>query len=227
MRKGKIKALLFIVIFLLVMATAITLLLDMESERREVAQLGYDPYIATPAPTWTPAPTPAPVSTIMPTPVQPTPAPTPVPTPTPAPTPVPTPTPVSFGQIIGSGVFQSETGVPLNVKATWAAMTLDENRVAVRVEVSLVSYSLQIIAAHNAVNVSVGDSYASADTPAVDLNDNATLHTTPLAMTDHIIELPAGQSRTFPVQVQYLFRGVYFNQEIDTIECGGPITLSR
>lgn len=227
MRKGRIKALLFIVIFLLVMATAITLLLDMESERREVEQLGYDPYAATPTPTAPPVVTQAPVSTIMPTPYQPTPAPTPVPTPTPAPTPVPTPTPVPFGQTIGSGVFESTTGVPLNIHAVWTAKTLDENRVCVRVEVSLVSYSLQIIAAHNAVNVSVGDSYQSSDTPDVNLDDNAALHTTPIAVTDHIIELPAGQSHSFPVQIQYLFRGVYFNQEIDTIECGGSIQLSR
>ena len=33
MQKGKIKALLFIIAFLLVMATAITLLLNMEKER--------------------------------------------------------------------------------------------------------------------------------------------------------------------------------------------------
>ena len=225
MRKGKIKAFLFIVIFLLVMATAITLLLDMESERKEVAQLGYDPYIASPTPTERPVVTQAPVATIMPTPYQPTPAPTPVPTP--MPTPVPTPTPAPYGQTIGSGVFESATGVPLNVQAVWTAQTLDAEHVYVRVEVSLISYSLQIIAAHNAVNVSVGDSYLSADTPYVDLDDNANLHTTPIAVTEHVIDLPAGQTRSFPVQVQYLFRGVYFHQEIDTIECGGSIQLSR
>ena len=38
MRKGKFKALVLLVTFLLVMAAAITLLLSMESERKEVAQ---------------------------------------------------------------------------------------------------------------------------------------------------------------------------------------------
>ena len=80
MRKGKIKALLFIIVFLAVMATAITLLLNMERERKEVESLGYDPYAATPAPTVPPTVTPMPVSTIMPTPVPPTPVPTPPPT---------------------------------------------------------------------------------------------------------------------------------------------------
>ena len=70
MRKGKIKAIIFIIVFLLVMATAITLLLDMEREKQEVANLGYDPYRATPAPTAAPTVTPMPVSTIMPTPVR-------------------------------------------------------------------------------------------------------------------------------------------------------------
>ena len=94
MRKGKIKAIIFIIVFLLVMATAITLLLDMEKEKQEVQSLGYDPYKVTPVPTIAPTVTPMPVSTIMPTPVPPTPAPTPTPTPRPTATPAPTPTPV-------------------------------------------------------------------------------------------------------------------------------------
>ena len=227
MRKGKIKAILFIVVFLLIMATAITLLLDMEKERREVQNLGYDPYNVTPAPTAAPTPTPMPVSTIMPTPVQPTPVPTPPPTPVPTPTPAPTATPVPVGQAIGSGTFRSDTGVPMNVRAEWEALLLDESHVGVRVKVYLESYSLQIQNSRNAVNVSVGDSYVSADTPAVEIDDNANIHSSLLATTEHVVPLAGGQSKTFPVQVQYLFRGTYFRQEIDTVECGGVISLSR
>ena len=113
MRKGKIKAILFIVVFLLVMATAITLLLDMEREKKEVESLGYDPYRATPAPTVAPTVTPMPVSTIMPTPVPPTPAPTPTPTPAPTPTPTPTATPVPVGQVIGTKAMQILFGLLL------------------------------------------------------------------------------------------------------------------
>ncbi len=227
MRKGKFKALVLLVTFLLVMAAAITLLLSMESERKEVAQLGYDPYMATPAPTIRPTPTPAPVSTIMPTPVQPTPAPTPVPTPPPTPTPIPTATPVPYGQIIGTGSFRSETGVPLNVRAEWTAQVLDASSVRVHVDVFLESYSLQIVASRNALNVSVGDSYQSADTPGVDLDDNANIHSTLLGSTEHIIPLSDGEARSFPMQVQYLFRGTYFKRDIDTIECGGAVNLAR
>ena len=225
MRKGKIKAILFIVVFLLVMATAITLLLDMEKERREVQDLGYDPYHAAPAPTATPAPTPMPVSTIMPTPVPPTPAPTPTPTPAPTPTPVPTATPVPVGQVIGSGSFDSSTGVPLNVHADWTATVLDAEHVRIKVDVYLDSYSLQIISSRNALNVSVGDSYVSADTPALDLDDNVNLARSYLNSTEHTVYMPSGQDKTLPVQIQYLFRGTYFQREIETIECGGPILL--
>ena len=120
MRKGKIKAIIFIIVFLLVMATAITLLLDMEKERQEVQNLGYDPYKTTPVPTIAPtevpteapptaAPTEAPTATPIPTPIPtsaptPTPAPTATPELTPAPTPEgPTPTPVAPGKYTYKG----------------------------------------------------------------------------------------------------------------------------
>ena len=213
MRKGKIKALIFIIVFLLVMATAVTLLLDMEKERKEVENLGYDPYAATPAPTAPPAVTPMPVSTIMPTPVP--------------PTPVPTPTPVPVGLVIGSGSFRSETGVPMNVRADWTAELLDANRVKVKVAVYLESYSLNIVASQNALHVSVGDDYVSANTPTIDLDDNAAIHSSLLNTTEHTLHLTGGETQSFPVQVEYLFRGTYFNREIDTVECGGMIQLSR
>jgi hypothetical protein len=143
------------------------------------------------------------------------------------PTPVPTATPVPVGQTIGSGTFVSETGVPMNIRAEWEALLLSETEVGVRVKVYLDSYSLQIQHSVNALNVSVGDSYVSADTPAVDIDDNASIHSSLLATTEHVLPLAGGQTKTFPVQVQYLFRGTYFQREIDTVECGGTISLMR
>ena len=115
----------------------------------------------------------------------------------------------------------------MNIRAEWEALLLSETEVGVRVKVYLDSYSLQIQNSHNALNVSVGDSYVSADTPAVDIDDNANIHSSLLATTEHVIPLAGGQSKTFPVQVQYLFRGTYFQKEIDTVECGGVINLMR
>lgn len=236
MNKGRIKAVLFLVVFLLVMAVAVNLLLDMDRERREVVHLPVDTPAATEAPAQTPAPveTPAPVQTPAPTPM-PTPAPTPVPTPapTPAPTPdpfldapSPTPEPVPVGQEIGTGTFTSETGVGMNVRAVWTANVLDANRVQVTVKVYLDSYSLQITEARSSLNVSVGDSYKTADTPTANYEDN-TRHETLLATTEHTVNLSDGESRSFPVQVEYYFGGTYMKKDLPVIECGGSITLER
>jgi len=168
-----------------------------------------------------------PVSTIMPTPVPPTPAPTPTPTPVPTPTPKPTETPVPVGQVIASGSFASNTGVPMNIRADWEALLLDADHVGVRVKVYLESYSLQIQESRNAVNVSVGDNYQSADAPTLNIDDNANLHSSLIATTEHVLNLTGGQQKSFPVQVQYVFRGTYFQKEIDTVECGGMINLMR
>jgi len=76
-------------------------------------------------------------------------------------------------------------------------------------------------------NVSVGDNFQSSDTPSVDIDDNANIHSSLLATTEHVLNLAGGQQKSFPVQVQYVFRGTYFQRDIDTVECGGMIDLLR
>lgn len=224
MDKGRIKAVLFILLFLLVLAIAVYLLLDIEMDKREVVQLPTPSPAATEAPA-TPAPTPVP--TMAPTPA-PTPVPTPAPTPapTPTPTPPPTPTPIPEGKELGKGVFRSETGVGLNLRAVWTARVMDEKHVKVTVEVWLDSYSLHIVRVNNCVNVSVGDSYVSANAPAVDWDDN-NLHENLLATTEHVLNLTDGESRSLPLQVEYQFGGTYQKQELPVIECGGYIEVVR
>ena len=232
MDKRRIKAVIFILLFLLVMAVAINLLLDMEKDKREVVHLPGES--AAPAPTEAPAPTPAPA----------TPAPTPAPTQTPEPTrdpyidtpatpvptlqplPTPTGTPTPEGEELGTGTFRSETGVGLNVRAEWTANVMDAKHVKVTVQIWLDSYSLHLIQVNNCVNVSVGESYVTANAPAVDIDDNSA-HQTLLATTEHVINLSDGESRSFPVQVEYQFGGTYQQQELPVIECGGAIELKR
>ena len=232
MDKRRIKAVIFILLFLLVMAVAVNLLLDMEKDKREVVHLPGES--AAPAPTEAPAPTPAPA----------TPAPTPVPTPTPAPTrdpyidtpatpvptlqplPTPTGTPTPEGEELGTGTFRSETGVGLNVRAEWTANVMDAKHVKVTMQIWLDSYSLHLIQVNNCVNVSVGESYVTANAPAVDIDDNGA-HQTLLATTEHVVNLADGESRSFPVQVEYQFGGTYQQQELPVIECGGAIELER
>ena len=232
MDKRRIKAVIFILLFLLVMAVAVNLLLDMEKDKREVVHLPSES--AAPAPAETPAPTEVPA----------TPAPTPVPTPTPEPTrdpyidtpatpvptlqplPTPTGTPTPEGEELGTGTFRSETGVGLNVRAEWTANVMDAKHVRVTVQIWLDSYSLHLIQVNNCVNVSVGESYVTANAPAVDIDDNGA-HQTLLATTEHVVNLADGESRSFPVQVEYQFGGVYQQQELPVIECGGAIELKR
>ena len=232
MDKRRIKAVIFILLFLLVMAVAVNLLLDMEKDKREVVHLPSES--AAPAPTETPAPTEVPA----------TPAPTPVPTPTPEPTrdpyidtpatpvptlqplPTPTGTPTPEGEELGTGTFRSETGVGLNVRAEWTANVMDAKHVKVTMQIWLDSYSLHLIQVNNCVNVSVGESYVTANAPAVDIDDNGA-HQTLLATTEHVVNLADGESRSFPVQVEYQFGGTYQQQELPVIECGGAIELER
>lgn len=230
MSKGRIKAVLFIIVFLLVIAVAVNLLVDMQSERKAEATPTNDPYANTVTPSVdmqpaleTPQPTPA---------IEPSVAPTATPTATPTPTPIPTATTepvqpvIPQGEVIGSGSFTSDTGTPLNLRADWTATVLDSERVEVTVNVYLVSYQIEVRELYNAVNVSVGDQYASADSPAIKWENNTRLETL-LASTVHTLSLPSGSSASFPLAAQYQFGGTYSKVELPVIECGGTIELSR
>ena len=134
--------------------------------------------------------------------------------------------PIPAGEVLGSGVFTSETGVALNLRALWTARVLDAERVAVTVEVYLDSYSLQITAAPKSLHVSVGESFASADTPTVNQEENVKIETL-LGRTEHVLPLADGQSARFPVQVEYAFGGTYQKVDLPVLECGGSIELTR
>ena len=237
MSKGRIKAVLFIIVFLLVIAVAVNLLMDMQSERKADATPTDDPYANTVTPSVetqpaleTPQPTPAIAPSTAPT-ATPVPA-TQVSTQAPTPTPVPAATPepvqpiIPQGEIIGSGSFTSDTGTPLNLRADWTATVLDAERVEVTVNVYLVSYQIEVRELYNAVNVSVGDQYASADSPAIKWENNTKLETL-LASTVHTLSLPSGSSASFPLAAQYQFGGTYSKVDLPVIECGGTIELSR
>ena len=238
MARGKIKAVLFIIVFVLAVAIGCNALIDLSAAKEP--EVTADPFLGTPSPdaplssaapleTVAPTATPIPVQTVAPT-VAPTPvptiAPTPVPVPTMEPTPVPTPTPAPVGQVLDSGSFRSQTGLPIDIRADWVATVLDSERVQVQVTVVLESYALQIAESYRAVNVSVGDQYASCNAPAVDYDGSAKLETE-LGTTTHTLYLSQGMSDMFPLAVEYHFGGVYSGEELPVIECGGTIGLSR
>lgn len=232
MARGKIKAVLFIIVFVLAVAIGCNALIDLSENK--APEVTADPFLTSPSPdpgqsgslpleTAAPTATPIPVQTVAPT-VAPTPVPTPEPTP--APTPVPTPTPAPEGQVLDSGSVRSQTGLPIDVRADWVATVLDSDRVQVQVTVVLESYALQLAESYKSVNVSVGDQYASCNSPAVDYDGSAKLETV-LGTTTHTLYLAQGTSDVFPLAVEYHFGGTYSGEELPVIECGGSIVLSR
>lgn len=232
MARGKIKAVLFIIVFVLAVAIGCNALIDLSENK--APEVTADPFLTTPSPdpgqsipleTAAPTATPIPVQTVAPT-VAPTATPAPTPVPVPTATPVPTPTPAPAGQVLNSGSVRSQTGLPIDIRADWVATVLDSDRVQVQVTVVLESYALQIAESYKAVNVSVGDQYASCNSPAVDYDGSAKLETV-LGTTTHTLYLAQGTSDVFPLAVEYHFGGTYSGEELPVIECGGSITLSR
>ena len=232
--RGKSAVVLFVVVFLLVAAVIGTYLSEAPSKQPATGPSapGNDVVII-PAETVsvpTAAPTYAPAPTIF----VPTPAPTPIPTPVPTPAPTPEPTVVipsppveaAIGVSLGSGSYHSETGVGLNIRADWSAVTVSDTQVDVTVAVSVDSYSLHCQASPYSVNVSLAGQYVSLDAPAIDYDGTAAINTK-LASRTFTVNLSPGQSDSFHLDVAWSFGGVYQEMELPSIECGGDILLSR
>ena len=230
MNKGRIKAVVLIIVFLLVVAVICSWLTNTDKKDEQPADntnppeessnvIVIDPNSTqSTAPVNTPAPTPTPVPT-------PTPTPAPTPTPTPAPTPTPTPTP-TYGDNLGSGTFKSETGVPINLKADWSVKTISASQVEVTIKVSVDSYAIHLQAVPYAVKLSVNGEYVTMDAPAVDYDGSAATNTV-FGSKTFKVNLSEGSSANIPVAIEWHFGGTYGGQEIDVIECGGTISVSR
>lgn len=222
--KNKITAILFIVVFLLVVAVVFTFFssFDRDHSAPDATVIPTE----TPGITYMPEPT---QSVQTPEPTQPasTPVPTPPPTPTPTPSAEPEPTqPVSYGADLGSGSFKSDTGAKLNIHADWSARTVSATQAEVTVKVILDSYSLHLQAVSNSVNLNLGGQYVSLNAPAVDYDGSEAL-STELASKTFTVELSEGQSDDLSLAVEWHFGGTYGDVELPVIECGGTISLSR
>lgn len=245
MPRGRARAVLFIIVFLLLAAVAATVLSGLDKTEPEPEPTAAPPVeivteapapadtpapAPTPIPAATPAPTPAPQPTPAPTPKPtaaptPTPAPTPAPTPTPAPEPSPTPEPVPVGVSLGSGSFRSNTGVALNIIAEWSAVSADGNKAVVTVTVSCESASAYF-SAHQ-VHLLLGDKTSTLAQPAMEIEGNAKVRT-PFGSSTFTLDLPDSGSLTLPLAVEWQCGGItYSGVTLDVIECGGSITLSR
>ena len=231
--KGKIVAVLFVIVFVLLIAVVFSLLNDntstadissyrIQSQNTDggiVSGIETPPPTAAPAVEWLPNSTPVPSTA----PVAQTPAPTP--------TPVPTPTPAPAHAVIGSGTVESNSGTYLNITADWTATTVSDSQVEITVKVNAKSYQLDYTGFPNSVHIAVGDKYESCAANTVSYTENK-LALNELATHTITVDLPAGTSNSYTLQVTWDFNGVYGSPTmgpvpIQSLECGGTITLSR
>ena len=228
MNKGRIKAVLLIIVFLLVVALICSWLTNTDKTEEQPAENTNPPeessnvIVIDPNGTQSTAPvnTPAPATTPAPTPT-----PTPAPTPTPVPTPTPTPTP-QYGDSLGSGSFKSDTGLPINLRADWSVKTVSATQVEVTIKVSVDSYAIHLQAVPYAVKLNVNGEYVSMDAPAVDYDGSAATNTV-FGSKTFTVNLSEGSSANIPVAIEWHFGGTYGGEQLDVLECGGTISVSR
>ncbi|MBQ4651444.1 MAG: hypothetical protein IJB78_01875 [Oscillospiraceae bacterium] len=226
--KGKLVTILFIIVFILLVAVIISLLTDdqgvtdINDYRLESIQTNTP--ILVDVPTAPPAVTAVPTMLPLPTP-EPTPIPVPTFAPTPPPTPVPTPTPVPIITDLGAGSFRSNTGRFIDVVADYSVTAIDASQVRVDVAVAVESDSLHVIAAPS-VNVSFAGEFKTLNAPAITYDGKDHMRNE-LASTSFVVDLPAGASNTYTLAVEWQFGGWYMNTELPVIECGGPVSIVR
>lgn len=257
MSKGKIKIVLFLIVFLLTLAVVCNLLIDLSEQKKAAEEAANrpvaDPYAqttenqtdATAAPAapvvpngghsgnvvieTAPPATAKPVPTMAPIPTAPpTPTPTPAPTETPAPTPMPTPEPP---------VLPAETviGSGRFISDTGLPINVAADWTATVVDENTVKVTVSVDLSSYSLFIS-----EAPNGVYVSVGDSYKTHGTPsvehaentpinthLATTEHILTLSTGNSATYPLAVEYHFGGTYKKVELPVIECGGNITLAR
>lgn len=233
--KGKITAVLFIIVFILMVAVVCTFLTGWDRSDPASPSDTADPagnaditLITPPAETASSTQEPsstAPIVVVAPSDSTPPPVSTPAPTPTPATTIAPV-QPSYSGTDLGSGSFRSSTGAKLDIQADWSAKTISSSQIEVTVTISLDSYSLHLQAVPNSVNVNLDGQYVSLNAPAVDYDGSALINTV-LATKTFTVDLAEGQSDNLSLAVEWHFGGTYGDVELPSIECGGTISLSR
>ena len=78
-----------------------------------------------------------------------------------------------------------------------------------------------------ALNMAVDGKYVSLASPAIEIQTTAAPVSTVINNHTFTVNLSGGETRSIPVDVVWNYRGTYGGTYLDTIECGGNITLSR
>lgn len=230
MTSGKIKAVLFIIVILLIVALVASWFVSREEAAQaeaEAAAAAAAAAAVTPAPT--PVPTPEPTAVL----VNPQPTPAPTPRPTPAPTPAPTPTPAPlfdvpgvnadpgyYGTTLSSASFSSAYGLGVDLIADCTVTALNADEVSVTVTVSVQSGGLR--SDEMLLDISAGGKFVTIHANTV---NGAGTHM--LGSQTLTVAAPVGQTSSIPVQAVWHFAGTYGGTYLPELECGGTISVSR
>ncbi len=134
---------------------------------------------------------------------------------------------IPVGTSIGSGTFRSDSGTSINIHADWDAVVSGAGTVEITVTAYVDSYSLFTTASPETLNIAVDGQYVSLASPAIEIQSNAGQVTTLINNRTFTISLSGGEQRSIPIEVVWNYRGTYGGTYLETIECGGNITLSR
>ena len=134
---------------------------------------------------------------------------------------------IPTGTSLGHGTFRSDSGTAINIHADWNAVVSGEHNVDVTVTAYVDSYSLFTTASPEALNISVDGQYVSLASPAIEIQNTTTPVSTLINNRTFTLSLSGGETRSIPIEVVWNYRGTYGGTYLETIECGGNITLSR
>jgi len=134
---------------------------------------------------------------------------------------------IPTGTSLGNGTFRSDSGTSINIHADWSAVVSGANTVDVTVTAYVDSYSLYTTASPDVLNIAVDGQYFSLASPAIEIPTTTTPVSTKINSRTVTVTLSGGETRNIPVEVLWHYRGTYGGTYLDSIECGGNITLSR
>ena len=134
---------------------------------------------------------------------------------------------IPTGTSLGSGSFRSDSGTSINIHADWNAVVSGTNTVDITVTAYVDSYSLYTTASPDVLNIAVDGQYFSLASPAIEIPTTTTPVSTKINSRTVTVTLSGGETRNIPVEVLWHYRGTYGGTYLDSIECGGNITLSR
>ena len=134
---------------------------------------------------------------------------------------------IPTGTSLGSGTFRSDSGTSINIHADWTALVSGPNTVDITVTAYVDSYSLYTTASPDVLNIAVDGQYFSLASPAIEIPTTTQPVSTKINSRTVTITLSGGDTRAIPVEVIWHYRGTYGGTYLDSIECGGNITLSR